>query len=279
MFNDLISWLFEKAHMKPQLGFAGLDKRAWAWLPSRSMPNYPTLTRAMQSAPIKGATQLAYEDWFKPMAGQRCEICWVGLDIDAEDNPATDLTAINWPECSMVRTSCSGAGIHLIYRLAEPVSCTHETAGRIVKVITAPLVDALGTIRVCKADRRMFWLVGAKNQVLRQSDYLLTPPTIEPVVGATAGAGRGELVQPTPLIADWCGKLGISEFRKSTPVYVGHVVELLRTLGETVKTQSQCRGNGQLNGFIDLTPTSISLFAYADGHTIWNFTDVEAILL
>jgi len=277
-YNELIEWLFEKATMRPQLGFAGMDKRAWAWVPGKAAACTETLSRAASSAPLRGATQVAYENWFAPMAGQRCEIVWVGLDIDADDNPMTDLAGIDFPGASMVRTSCGGSGVHVIYRLDKPIACTHETAGRIVKLITAPLVEQLGSIHVCKSDRRMFWLWGGANRVLKCTDDLLTPPQIFMSPINQPLAGRGEHVEPTPLIRDWCAKLGLTEFRRSTPIYVGDVVELLRVHGETVKTKSRCRGNGQLNGYIDLTPTSISLFAYADGHTIWSLTDVEALL-
>ena len=275
-YNELIEWLFEKATMRPQLGFAGRDKRAFCWIPGKAAANTEVISRSV-NAPLRGATQLAYENWFAPMAGQRCEIVWVGLDIDADDNPMTNLAGTDFPGASMVRTSCGGQGVHVIYRLDKPVACTHETAGRIVKLITAPLVEQLGSIHVCKADRRMFWLWGGANRILKCTDDLLTPPelTINPTQPL---AGRGERVEPTPLIKDWCAKLGLTEFRRSTPIYVGDVVELLRTHGEVVKTKSQCRGNGQLNGYLDLTPTSISLFAYADGHTIWSLTDVEALL-
>lgn len=276
-YNELIEWLFEKATMRPQLGFAGRDKRAFCWIPGKAAANTEVISRSV-NAPLRGATQLAYENWFAPMAGQRCEIVWVGLDIDADDNPMTDLAGINYPGASMVRTSCGGQGVHVIYRLDKPVACTHETAGRIVKLITAPLVEQLGSIHVCKADRRMFWLWGGANQVLKQTDDLLAASYPVELATQVQMVGRGEHVEPTPLIKDWCAKLGLTEFRRSTPIYVGDVVELLRVHGEVVKTKSQCRGNGQLNGYLDLTPTSISLFAYADGHTIWSLTDVEALL-
>jgi hypothetical protein len=277
-YDELIDWLFEKTSLKPQLGFAGADKRAWLWLPGKGLPKHETVTRAMKNAPLKGCTQLAYEDWFKPMAGQRCEICWVGLDIDAEDNPGVDLTAIDY-SASMVRTSCSGKGIHAIYRLAEPIACTHETANQIIKHITAPLVKQL-SVQVCKADRRMFWMCGGENRIVGCSDQLL-----EVNIGELAlWSAVQEIQKPqvelvvTPLIQDWLTKLGVAYPRKSIPIYIGSVVECLRGLGEKVETKSACSGNGQVNGYLDITPTSIRLWSYADGFAIWNFTDVEALL-
>jgi len=274
-YDELIDWLFEKASLRPQLGFAGRDKRAWCWLPGAGKFRPETAVRAIEKAPLRGCTQLAYANIFAPMAGQRCEICWVGLDIDAEDNPATDLTSLDYPGASMVRTSCSGRGVHVIYRLAEPILCTHETANRIVKSITAPLVEALGSVKVCKADRRMFWMVGGANTILKQTDERLTVSTA-PVIQSNTPTNE-PLMDVSPLIREWAGKLGVS-IRKSTPCYVGDIIKRLADAGEIVQTRSSMRGNGQINGYIDITPTSIALWSYADGHVIWNLTDVEAFL-
>ena len=274
-YETLVDWLFDKASLRPQLGFAGRDKRAWCWLPGAGKFRPETAVRAIEKAPLRGCTQLAYADLFKPMAGQRCEICFVALDIDAEDNPATDLTAMDYPHASMVRTSCSGRGVHVIYRLAEPILCTHETANRIVKSITAPLVEALGSIKVCKADRRMFWMVGGANTILKQTDELLAVSTT-PILQSNTPTNE-PLMDVSPLIREWAGKLGVS-IRKSTPCYVGDIIKRLADAGEIVRTSSSMRGNGQINGYIDITPTSIALWSYADGHVIWNLTDVEAFL-
>ena len=274
-YDELIDWLFDKASLRPQLGFAGKDKRAWCWLPGAKKFRPETAVRAIEKAPLRGCTQLAYANIFEPMAGQRCEICWVGLDIDAEDNPATDLTSLDYPGASMVRTSCSGRGVHVIYRLAEPILCTHETANRIVKSITAPLVEALGSIKVCKADRRMFWMIGGSNTILKQTDELLTVSTT-PVIQNNTPTNE-PLMDVSPLIREWAGKLGVS-IRKSTPCYVGDIIKRLADAGEIVRTSSSMRGNGQINGYIDITPTSIALWSYADGHVIWNLTDVEALI-
>jgi hypothetical protein len=280
-YSDLVDWLFEKTSLKPQLGFAGQDKRAWLWLPGKAAPRAETITRAMSKAPLKGCSGCAYEDYFKPMTGQRCEICFVALDIDADDNPeGINLEEIRVTYPSMVRTSCSGKGYHVIYRLAEPIFCTHETANQITKHITAPIVASLKTVKVCKADKRLMWLSGGANQIIQQSDRLL-----EVNIGELAlWSAVQEIQKPqvelvvTPLIRDWLTKLGVAYPRKSIPIYIGSVVECLRGLGEKVETKSACSGNGQVNGYLDITPTSISLWSYADGFAIWNFTDVEALL-
>lgn len=279
-YEFLIEYLFQKTKLRPQLGFAGTDKRAWLWLPGAEAPAHEKITRVMADAPIRGCTQLAYTDWMAPMAEQPCEICWVGLDIDAEDNPNVNLTRYNFSdEVSRVQASCSGKGVHLLYVLDKPIPCTHHTANRIVKAVTAPLVARYSDLHVCKADRRMFWLHGGENFLISQNPkYFLTPNIQLDKLDDDPVVALSDAVNPTPMIRSWAEKLGLKVLKRSTQIYVGDVVSLLRGLGETVHTRSLMRGNGQLNGYIDLTETSISLFAYADGHTIWSYTDVEALL-
>jgi len=281
-FDELVNWLFERATLHPQLGFAGKDKRAWCWIPGTKPMNHETVTRAIKSAPLRGCTQLAYGEVYKPMATQQCEICWVGLDIDAEDNPGLPLAELShgW-FASMVRTSCSGKGLHVIYRLDNPVPCTSETAGRLVKAIAAPFkaeIEATG-IHVCKADKRMFWLHGGENEIISRDDDLVFLPSF--AFSPSQFPMPRILSQDVPLsptIRGWCEKLGLATNKKHSPVYVGDVVESLRSLGERVDTKSQCRGNGHVNGYIDLDQFSISLWSYADGHTIWAFEDVEGLI-
>ena len=274
-YDELIDWLFDKATLRPQLGFAGKDKRAWLWLPGAKPIQYEKVTRAMQTAPLKGCSGCAYENVFQPMAGQNCEICFVALDIDAEDNPdGINLDEVLATKPSMVRTSCSGKGLLVIYRLATPVKCTHETANKITKIITAPIVAALPTVKVCKSDKRLIWLFGGKNQILSQTDERLVVEQL-PVLQSNTALPE-PLFEVTPLIAEWAGKLGVN-IRKSTPVYVGDIIKRLGEMGEVIRTKSSMRGTGQVNGYIDITPTSISLWSYADGHVIWNLTDVEAL--
>lgn len=278
-FNDFIDWLFTGTVGKPQLGFAGEDKRAWCWLPGRKTTTTETISRSMEYAPLRGCSQVSYESWWEPMAGQKCWIHWVGLDIDAEDNPdGIDLQLILKTNPSMIRYSVSGKGIHVIYRLKEPVLCTHETANKIIKRITKPLVEAVAPIHVCKSDKRMFWFFGGKNVMVEMTDAVLDPCISDLEIATLEPQEVRQDFEVTPKVREWLEKLGIKSIHKSIPIYVGDMVNLLREAGENVTTKSSCRGNGQLNGYLDLTPTSISLFAYADGHSIWGYTDVEALL-
>lgn len=279
-YNELVDWLFEGAKMCPQLAFAGKNKRAWVWLPGKDKVNYEKLAYAFQNAPLRGCSQIAYENIFSPMAGQRCEIVFVSLDIDADDNPGIDLTAQLYPQASMVRTSGSGLGVHVIYRLVEPIACTNETCGVIIKRITAPLVAELERrgIHVCKSCKHLVWMIGGKNRIISQFECRLLPD-IEPQVlhNITAPViGRGD-IHPCESVVKWAADLGLPACKRSTPIYVGDIVNRLRARGERVTTKSSCRGNGGINGYLDIDDYSISLFAYADGHIIWNYTDVEAM--
>jgi hypothetical protein len=64
---------------------------------------------------------------------------------------------------------------------------------------------------------------------------------------------------------------------KSTPIYIGDVVAVLHEAGEAVKTASSCSGNGNVNGYIDISPNQISVWSYADGHTIWSYQDIRGL--
>lgn len=279
--NSILNHLFRNSTLKPQIGFAGADKVGKLWLPGLKPIVHEKVVQRMK-LPLKGCTQLAFQDWFTPANDQECEVCWVGLDIDADDNLGVDLKqfALDFPEpISMARTSCSGKGIHLCWVLAMPIRTNSATAGRIVKNIAGiykQKVEALG-VHVCQANRRMFWFQGGKNETFIQSDFMLE---LEDVVHAQIEESLPVSLDLSPRVAQW-----VSEFQsrnilpkkpaKSNPIYVGDAVSALRELGEPIATKSTCRGNGQVNGYIDLLGNRIALWSYADGHTIWAYTDLE----
>lgn len=291
-FKELVSWLFDKTLYYPQLGFAGKDKKAWLWLPGDKLKPLSDIKRIIRTAPIRGCSQLAYRDSYSPPSKQQiCEICWVGLDIDDDDNPDLFLPQIGAQEnfrkrlgASCIRTSCSGKGIHVIFKLDKPIECLTTSANSIIKRITAEkvsLCEKLG-IQVCKADRRMFWLTGGRNYMLS----IDKEATLAVDIKNLPEEPRTKNIEPeltetfevTPTIKQWATSLGLQFIRRSNPVYVGDVVKLLREAGEKVITRSPCSGNGQTNGFLNVTRHSISLFAFADGRVIWNFTDVRGYL-
>ena len=287
MIDTLCNFLFSQTDKKPQIGFAGKDKKAWLWLPGKT--EYPTeeISKKMQ-APIKGCTQLAFDSYFSNSEDQNCEVCWFGLDIDKDDNEEIDLLvwAIKFAQknkAAMVRYSCSGEGIHLMWKLENPIPCTNQSAGYIVTSIAKPykLAAEAEGIHVCQANRRMFWLTGGKNKTIYTSTEMLD------INMNTAGFTKQREVQQKIQVTDKVQKYidilkdaGVlhGDIKASNQIYVGDAVKALRDAGEKVYTKSSCSGNGQVNGYIDILGHRISLWAYADNHTIWSYDDVEEML-
>lgn len=288
--EKLLNFLFRKTNMKPQLGFAGLDKKAWLWLPGNKDKVNPKTKQIIQKAPIRGCSQVAYTDWFKPMSGQEVEVCWFGLDIDQEDN---EINLEEWSlkyaarhKVSMVRTSCGGKGVHMIWVLKEPIKCLHRQSGLYVKQLAERKkqeVEEEG-IHVCQANKRMFWLIGGKNRTIYESVFeepyissscRLPDKTIVELIDQT----RGLFSPGVQRFVDFFKNKGIFKagLGRKNKVYIGDAVKALRELGETVYTKSPMSGNGNINGYIDIFQNTISLWSYADGHNIWSYTDVEGI--
>ena len=73
---DVIDFLFRKVSkgFKPQIGFAGPDKRAWLWLPGKETRTaFLGIDKLMGDATFNGSTQLAFQDWFVAAKSQICE--------------------------------------------------------------------------------------------------------------------------------------------------------------------------------------------------------------
>lgn len=284
--EELLKILFKHATLKPQIGFAGEDKRAWLWLPGQSKLK-KTMAKIIKTAPLRGCTQCAYEDWFKLSREQNCEVCWFGLDIDQDDNESIDL--IEWAlgfcanhEVSLVRTSCSGKGIHMVWVLKNPISCSHSESGKIIKQLAGQqkeLVEAEG-IKVCQANKRMFWLIGGKNETFYYSTFEHKAViNFDKLPANEIQEAEFEVSKGVQSWIERFQKAGLlNKPRVNNKVYVGDVVKFLRQEGENVYTKSRCSGNGHINGYIDIQSCSISLWSYADGHTIWTYTDVEGLL-
>jgi hypothetical protein len=285
--QKVIDFLFGRAsEYKPQLGFAGRDKVGRLWLPGKQAADMSRVATDM-ALPLAGCTQLAFEDWFKPADSQACVVCWVGLDIDSDDN---EVNLIRWAEdfvtrnpVSMIRTSCGGTGLHMIWVLETPIKTSNVGAGQIVKNIAANykrLAEADG-IHVCQANRRMFWLFGGQNQTIYESDFVLSLTDIVDV--AANRPTTNCLPELSPKIREYVDKLHNGRvfkgcIGKSNPIYIGDAVRTLREMGERVETRSKMSGNGQVNGYIDIEGHRLSLWSYADGHVIWSYTDVGALI-
>lgn len=289
-FKSVIEWLFERRpeEMKPQIGGAREDKTAIFWMPGRRVASEAQI----QSSAIRflGATNRVYQTYEKPMQEQESWIVWAGLDVDGGDNPGFSVgemaraVTIEEPRAA-IRTSCGGKGLHVFLRLEKPIHCPvgYQYHSALTRSVSNPLVKALKEkhgVATCKNDSRMFWLWGGMNAWIRRPDeFIPTPSTaaglaslaFEPTPGVNATRTFEGLHAHGAFVSGWLSKLGVTPGR----VYVGSVVARLRALGETVETKSPCSGNGRTNGFIDVGPGWISLFAFADGCRIWSASEVD----
>lgn len=274
--NEIGDFLFEKAPpgWKPQKAYAKADKTALAWFPGNQhyLPEHEEYYS--KQAALGGFSQLAFKDSYKPKQIECC-ICWVGLDLDADDNPDIDLKTILFPESSM-RTSRSGEGVHVMYRLEKPIFTTTAHANRIIKSITEQFDT--GEYHICKRDRRMFWLVGGKQKWLQKSSILLKTPDIAPV-SIHGNFEKATIEGVSPKVQEWLQwflskNLIFTPKSDSIRVYIGDCVNALKERGERVTTKSRMSGNGQVNGYLDISKNRIQLWSYPDGYAIWSYTDV-----
>lgn len=293
---QVVEWLFEAADegFYAQLGFAREDKRAILWLPGRKPATQSRAERAAGQCSLVGCTQLAYPAPFLAMdapENRECEVCWVGIDVDGDDNAMllSDLILRLGEACptASLRLSCGGEGVHVLFRLARPVRCSPASANRIVKQITAgpvAAIEALG-VKVCKADRRIFWLWGGKNEWVRQTEAKIDahlaifqsqlaappPPPVAPAGGFEPG------------VAAWVARFqqaGVlpAQVAPHNLIYVGSAVDVLKAHNQKVVTKSRCSGNGQVNGYIDVSRDRISLWTFCDGHQCWSFVEVDSVI-
>lgn len=277
-FEELVEWLFERAPADwfAQTGYAGGDKKGFAWFPGRH-PQCATIAGAQARGTFGGCTQLAFQfpgtnPWLFTDTTP-CYVTWVGIDVD---EPGTTLPPMpGWS----VRTSRSGNGFHLIQRLATPALTTAGSAGVVVKAIAGAGADRLREfgVPVCKADRRMFWMVGGRNAWISRTDEFVDAPIPDLQVALRAPRCLSGPAPVGPSVNKWCGRLregGFPGFVGNHRIYIGSLVPWLRSQGLRVETKSRMRGNGEPNGYLEITNDRISLWSFADGHTIWEWNEL-----
>lgn len=291
-FNGITKWLFERAYAGfcPQIGVADDHKRALSWWPGKKDKSVSWRPDALRIKYL-GCTNRAYPFPCAAMGKQPGVICWAGLDIDGGDNPHLtfdSLVDLVWSivhDHASIRTSCGGKGLHVLFRLEQPVEfgagVESAAISKVTKALSKPWADNLTAagVHICKSDSRMFWLMGGANRWLHRTAFLLPEGLVKDLLGqAVVLAEKEEEVRVPehvgPFVADWLVKLN----SRPGPVYVGTLVTRLRALGETVVTRSGCSGNGEVNGYIDCGPGWIQLWSYADGHAIWKAVDVDGLL-
>ena len=291
-FNDLTKWLFERATpgFIPQIGVARETKQALAWWPGRKAKSHWFRPDPLQIKYL-GCTNRAYQYPYLSMYQQPGDLCWAGLDIDGDDNPhltfesLLDLVWSKVRDMGSIRTSCGGRGLHVLFRLEEPVKFGAGVApsvlSSITKRISQPWADQLEAagVKICKRDSRMFWLHGGANRWIHRAGNVIPESLMPQLLGNSLVLADSEEEVRTPenvgpFVATWLQRLHVSP----GPVYVGDVVARLRGFDEVVKTRSGCSGNGQVNGYIDCGPGWIQLWSYADGHAIWRAQDIDGML-
>ena len=286
--EEIAGWLFEKAPegWYGQLAFGGADKVAKLWLPGRKESINPE--RLIRASVIAGCTPRAYLFPTAPMAAQECWVCWVGLDIDDVGPEAAPLVRSALGPGWSLRSSNSGNGLHAIARLDKPLFCSTAQSQTVVKRITAPAVERCQAdgIEVCKADCRVFWLVGGKQQWIHQSPEWLdieadpVPKQRPPAAPSMPIPDPGEQIMTTPGVGQWVKRFiegGIIKSCHAHQVcYLDDALKLLERHAEFCRpTKSKRSGNKQPNAYVDITPDSIQLWSYADGMVLWSYEEPD----
>lgn len=265
----------------PQIGGALKNKQAILWAPGNKTLSSESISQRLSKSVITGSTQLAFQSWEIPQQEQTPLICWVGLDIDYDDNTDIDLIALgkNLKQASIVRTSCSGKGIHVYFVLKEPIPTPYSQANKIVKAISEPYreqIEAQG-VHVCKSDKRMFWFNGGLNETILETKSFINPSIMLDLRSETIGQGT-QTSRPSEDICCWLRRFNCVEAQGHFVCYIGDIVNVLKHYGEKVNTISPCRGNGIKNGYLNVSEYTIDIFSFADGHIIWSFSDLRGLL-
>lgn len=283
MENEILNFLFERKPegFEPQIGYADGNKKVLAWVPGSD----DAQVRTYPDAVYFGVTPGAFQDSTKSMRSQPCAVCWFGLDIDLDEPPTmedierlrSDLPAVS------IRTSCGGNGLHLFWRLSAPVILPYHEARRLVRRLAS--AKALRChLPVCSSDYRLFYVTGGANRWLHQS-ALFTDANEECANLPQPGVVVPDSVEPTPTVRlqqihpliTWLNMHSPVKILESGSykVHVGTIVGQLRIMGEMISTKSPGQNSWHCNGYLDVTPESISLFSYADGHVIWRWQDLD----
>ena len=264
--------------------------------------HYPPATRVNLPAPSTaphaiGFRGLMVQDYEQPLSEQGLvRLSWVGLDIDAEDNPqvcqelrlgslADYVQSLLCASPAVVRCSKSGQGAHVIIPLSETEMMTYDRAKVVSKRIAQKFIDRLKDehIECCVTGLPNLWLYtqGGKQRTLTVPHELYHPSPqeldfsgvvpngvtrLEPV-GATKFTGLaarviGALTADGIIPPDLPGK---------TQVNVGRVRRSLSRIGIEFETKSKCRieHEGETNGWVELqSDGSVRLISNPDDNKV-----------
>lgn len=278
-----LEWLFEAApaDWQPQMGSARSDKRALWWFPGRT-------EGPMNPGAFWGCSQVAFPPGVRLAAGP-CLVAWLGVDVDLpEPLGIAALESLKALRCS-IRRSAGGAGLHLIWRLSQSVSCDWSVSGAVVKALVAPWAARVARVLpVCSADRRMFWLWGGQQVWLHQTDDTVEPERIAvpPARPVSAVFEASSLEDCSPGIEAWLARLiEAGALRGSVGwknrIHVGSARRVLEAWGETVlgKSGRRTAREWHVNGHLDVRPNRLRLWSYGDGRIVWAFSDIDSWLM
>lgn len=204
------------------------------------------------------------------------------------------------PSASL-RTSFGGRGLHAFHVFSEPAYLPTCWANAFTKAFNRPYVDALRAagVEVCKSDSRVFWLCGGQNTWVRQGMETVKPPSVPDNLQllmreadadrrAEDRAGTGEGVngagehEISDCVRRWVQRFADVGIRVTpghqNPVNIGRAAECIRAHGGAVNSRSPMRSRTGINGYLDCSYTAISLWTYADGHTVWTDADVDSLI-
>lgn len=226
----------------------------------------------------------------QPMCDQeKVLLCWVGVDVDAEDNDHVGITKgtlgdyialLFQNEPVVTRSSKSGMGVHLLIPLKNPLELNYEAAKVVAKKIAKRYVDYLSDegIVSCVHGLPNLWVAsdGGKQQTLMITNDLYVPTEQELHVGTLTPAAQpldGDVSRNfTGLAWKALNALVVAgivpeDCPARTQINVGRVKRALEKVGIPVETRSKCRveHEHEPNGFVELTSDGeLKVFSSAD---------------
>lgn len=199
---------------------------------------------------------------------------WGGIDIDWEDNEnkwgpdalAKDVCQMI-PD-AMVRTSKSGKGLHVFFKLAmaRPFPSVQEAA-EAARGITLPVKTHLENegVACCVSGLPNFWVwsEGGLQRTLQWGKPVVVE-AFTPAPARVAGSYSGS-VPLGPRARKLVDALGV-EPTKQTNVNIGKVKRSLNTVGLDFETRSKCRPEHEheINGFIQFDDFHVRIFSNPD---------------
>ena len=216
-------------------------------------------------------------------------LAWVGLDIDAEHNPHVDKLPERVAEVvcdkGTVRTSKSGAGAHVFFRIAGQPKLPYEEAKRVARRFAAGAEDRLYTkagIVCCVTGLPNLWVwsEGGRQREVRvckewnlppEGSYVLRGEKPAAPVSGTGLAQYSPMIQAILKILHVANVLDVNNLAPKTQVNIGKVKRALAGHLDFA-TKSKCRPEyeHEINGFIQLDAAngSFALVSNADNGSV-----------